>query len=278
MSATDSYRPAAAETQTNPTPPLERQVERDGRVTYRNIIFDTATGVTSEITYDQHKRPVRILKRTVCGASADLHLDPETGRRRRLSELSRTADGQSINREVVYLDDQRQSEVVTVFARGGVLSRIIERQHIGSRTTFQAETTYDSDGNATLTVAQHMDRDSGALKNREQTHWVTRGQRAMTEHLYFTDTGRAARYVKVLYYLTAGPFSEERQDFHPATGHLVRRELLAYSESGHQTCHDLLYYAEDGSVAERKSTFFDPIGRPIAIRAIGRDSANSLWV
>ncbi|HEY9868008.1 MAG TPA: hypothetical protein V6D08_02270 [Candidatus Obscuribacterales bacterium] len=257
--------------------PLDKKVEADGRVTYRCYAIDTTSGISTETVYDEQCRPVRILKRSTTGSQAEVHLDPETGRRRRLSEVSKAPDGSTVSREVAYLDDDRQSEIVTILTARGLLGKLIERHHTGPRTTYQGETTYDSEGNPSQSINQHMQPGSGALVHREQIYWVREGQRAMTEHFHFNEVGMLTRYVKVLHYLHAGPFSEETQDFHPERGHLVRRELVAYSPDGFQTCLDVLFYAEDGSVAERKSTFFDCLGRPIAIRAAGREIGNSLW-
>lgn len=277
MSLQFSLRVATPETFNPSTPYMESRIGRDGKVTYRGIVTDCHTGITTETIYDANQRPIRIARRSAGGSSSEVHLDPETGKKRRQNELSRMPDGNTINRETVFLELNRSSEAVTVVGPSGTLAKIIERQHYGAKTTFQGETTYDLEGNPSQTINQHMEHDTGTLRHREHIQWVGEGQRAMTEHFHFTDNGMLARYVKALHYFNAGPFSEETHDFHPVSGHLRRRELVAYSPDGYQTCHDLLFYNPDGSVAERKSTFFDSFGNPIGVRNAGRELSNSSW-
>jgi len=277
MSPQFNLRIASPETFNPAGPNLESRVERDGRLTFRGIVTDVHTGITTETTYDANQRPIRIAKRSAAGSSSESHLDPETGKKRRLNELSRLPDGNTINREIVFLEHNRASEAVTVVGPSGTLAKIIERQHFGARTTFQGETTYDLDGNPSQTVNQHMEHDTGALKHREHIQWVSEGQRAMTEHFHFSDSGMLVRYSKTLHYFNAGPFSEETHEFHQISGHLMRREMVAYSPEGYQTCHDVLFYKEDGNVAERKSTFFDSFGNPIGARSEAREIGAGTW-
>src|SRR5262245_61301821 len=133
MSLQFSVRIASPETFNPSGPALETRIERDGKVTFRGVVTDVHTGITTETIYDVNQRPIRIAKRSVGGSSSEIHLDPDTGRKRRQNELSRLPDGNTINRETVFLDHNRSAEAVTVVGPSGTLAKIIERQHFGSR-------------------------------------------------------------------------------------------------------------------------------------------------
>jgi len=247
---------------------LQTRVERDGKVTYHHVENDDDLGIVTERVFDEKRRLIRLLKRAPRGNYVETHYNPDTGAAVRASELTFTPDNLTYCKERVFHDGNRVSEVVSVHSARGALVKLIEREQVGSRTTYQGETNYDADGAPATSVNQHMSAETGELTHWEEIFWLRDGQRAMTEHVYFDAAGSTRRYVKVLHYAGAGPFSEETQDFDPQTGKITRREMIAYGPEGYHTLIDVLYYDGDGAVTERVSTFCDDFGRPLASRSL----------
>lgn len=245
---------------------METQVDANGATTYHHVTSDGITGTVTEHVYDSQRRLIRILKRAPGGSTHQVHYDPASGRPTITAEASTMTDGNLYRREVLHNGPDQSSEVVSIISPSGLLLRLTERVWRGSLAVFLGETQYNEDGSPARTLNQHLCAESGRLTHREEIAWYMEGRRAMTEHHYFDDPGRTIRYIKVLHHADGGPFSEEIQDFDPETGALKRRELLAFTADGYQTCWDVLYYGQDGTVHERKSTFFNKLGQPIGWR------------
>src|SRR5579875_154773 len=246
---------------------LETRIDNEGVTTYHSVTPD-ATGGAIEKIYDQHKRPIKIIKR--CGRNrAETFLDPETGRRTRVAEVATMPDGNLISSDTIFHDSARSSQIVTIFRPHGLLVRIIERESRGATVVFQGQTDYDVNGTPASSVNQHVDPASGKLVHREQIHWMGEGLRAMTEHTYFDAAGHTVRYIKVIHNSAGGPFSEETHTLDPATGKLSRRELISFAMEGIPNSADLLLYDQQGQICKRRSTFFDAEGNPLFTRDSG---------
>ena len=190
---------------------LETRIDRGGVLTYHSLSHDTTGGVLEKV-YDSQNRLAKVVKRSGSSKS-ETHFEPATGQRTKVTELSTMPDGNMISSEVVFCDDNRSSQVVTVFRPNGLLVRIIERESKGSMLTFQGQTDYDVNGAPARTINQHTEADTGLLMHREQIHWMSEGQRAMTEHFFFDVSGHTVRYTKTIYHSVGGVFSEEIQQF-----------------------------------------------------------------
>lgn len=256
---------------------LETRIDRGGILTYHSLAHDTTGGVLEKV-YDHDNRLVKVIKRSGNNKS-ETYIDPLSGQRTRVNELATMPDGNLISSDVVYYDQKRSSQVVTVFKQNGTLVRIIERETTGSMTTYQGQTDYDVHGGPATTISQHTDAESGLLMHREQIHWMGEGLRAMTEHFFFDVSGHTVRYQKTIHNSGGGVFSEEIQEFDPETQKIVRRELAAFDTDGRQTCLDVLCYSPEGKITERLSTFFDSCGNSIVTRKSNptADSARSLF-
>ncbi len=250
---------------------LQPHIDHAGQIIYHNSSKDARTGIITERIYDQYQRLVRVVK-SLPGNRCETHYDGQSGQIKRTNEVSTMPDGNLICRDIVYSIPDRSSEIVTIISQAGHLLKIIERENIGSRCVFLGQTDYNTDGCPAVTINQHMSRETGELTHREQIQWLAEGQRAMTEHFYFAQSGLVSHYVKILHYATGGIFSEETQDFDSAIQKLSRRQLAAFSVEGHQTCLDVLYYSHDGQIKERQSTFFNFEGRPIACHSFTNSS------
>jgi hypothetical protein len=252
---------------------LETRIDKGGVLTYHSVSHDTGGGVLEKI-YDKENRLVRVIKRAGSSRS-ETFLCPDSGLRQRVNELSSMPDGNLISSDVIFMDQKRSSQVVTIFRQNGLLVRIIERETRGSMICFQGQTDYDVYGSPASTINQHIDTETGLLMHREQIHWLGEGKRAMTEHFYFDVSGNTARYAKTLHHFDGGVFSQEVQEFDPDTRKLARREMSAFDPAGRQTCLDVLSYNSQGEVRERLSTFFDSCGNPIITRKSKRQEQSA---
>lgn len=254
---------------------MEKRIDLDGTITYHTVAHDLG-GAVHEKIYDHAQRLIKIVKRAG-NSRCETFLDPASGAPTKVNEISTMPDGNLISSDILCGEAGRRSQIVTIFRPDGQLVRITERQSNGSMVTYQGQTDYDVNGTPVVTINQHTDPESGLLMHREQIHWMGESMRAMTEHFYFDVAGSTQRYVKILHQSGGGPFSEETQEFEPATGNLVRRELLAFDQVGVQTCLDILCYGAKGEIVERQSTFFDASGRAVFSRNLGDLGSNRLY-
>lgn len=215
-----------------------------------------------ETTFSDNRQLTRIARRTDHG-KIEIELDPTTGDRRRACEVATMFDGTVINDEVIYHDALRSKQLVTITTASGQLVRIVERWYLGSRVTYQGQTNYTETGEPHYTVNQHKDPQNDLLMHREEIYWLKEGHRAMTEHYYFNFYGHTNRYIKILFYASAGPFSQDTQDFHPETHQLWRRELAGFTTDGIQNYLDILCFDPQGKLQDLSCVFFDRSGKPI---------------
>jgi len=249
-------------------PPRPIGQEKERQPTYHSIRHDVQSGAIIESIYNSQQQLLTSHQRAP-GYRFDQYFDPPTGARKRSYESITLTDGNSRHTDVVYCAANKRCETVTTTAPDGGLIALTERQLIGSMITFQGQTDYHRDGTPAVTLNQHHDVETGNLAHAEQIHWLREGHRAMTEHLFFDRGGRTTRYIKVLYYAGAGPFSEQTQDFDPQTDRMVRQELVAYNQAGLRAWIDVLYYHPDGSLAAHTSSLFDAAGSPVSTRCSG---------
>jgi hypothetical protein len=239
------------------------RVDTFGHVTHHVVENDKRAGVSVEKIYDEKHRLIRMQKRTPISRSETAY-DWRSGAVLRVFESASLSDGNSMTKEVVYGGDDRSNESITVLSPSGELVRKVEREFIGSRTTYQGQTEYANGGLPSTTVNHKMDEATGRLMRREQIQWLHEGQRLLSESFLFDSAGGLQTYTKTLYHQAAGPFIEERQLFDSRTQVLLKREITAFDRTGKQTRNDVLTYSDSGEIEVHDSHFFDKDGRDIA--------------
>lgn len=244
---------------------LGTRIDRNGQTTYHVVCSDRRVGVFLEKIYDKDHKLIRLQKRSRDSRS-ETFFDTVNGAITHIFETSTLPDGDTLTKNIVYLDSERSSEDVIVVAPNGELVRRVEREVVGLRTVFQGQTEYNADGTPATTVNHRMDPATGNLIHREQIQWLCEQQRSLTEDFFFDGVGNLVKYNKVLYNAKSGPLLEEMQEYDPANHAVLKREIKGYSLNGRQNCIDTLTFKSDGQIAERHSTFFDEQGNTIGSR------------
>lgn len=236
------------------------RIDVNGKTTYHVLTSQSNVGFFVEKVYGANQNLVRIIKRGR-NSRSETDFDPVTGDVSRIFEAATMPDGSSMTKEINY-SLQKASESVVIVGDNGELKSTIQRESVGIRTLFQGQTDYKKDGTPSVTVNHTMDPENGKLAHREQIKWLMDGQRALTEHFYFTPTGTVNKYTKIMYHASGGPFIEETHRY-GESGHMLRREVIQYNPNGVQTAADITMYDATGEIIQRSTTYYDYRGSAI---------------
>ncbi|MBA3859150.1 MAG: hypothetical protein C0507_19770 [Cyanobacteria bacterium PR.3.49] len=259
-SSLGDYTPAVASSK-DESLKLEAHTDAQGVTTYHLRTRDNKTQIETEKTFDSEQRLIRIVKHSASSQS-ETELDPESGSTLRITEHNSLPDGSRLTKETNYAEGNQSNESVVVISAEGEIIRLVERQMVGMHTVFQGQTEHHG-GKPQTTVNHYVDIETGRLMRREQIQWQDVKQRSATENLYFDEVGYVTRFTKTIFYVGAGAFLEESQEFYSASDALHRRELCVYNTHGVRTCLDVVEYTDDGEITERMSQFFDDDGNPV---------------
>ncbi len=251
------------------------RIDLNGKTTYHVLTSDRKVGYFVEKVYNEQQDLVRIVKRGK-NSRSETDFSAGSGDVVRIFEANTLPDGNSMTKEIVYLDD-RSTETVIVISPDGELIRTVQRESVGIRTLSQGQTDYKQSCVPSLTINHTMDPKTGKLIHREQVRWLKDGQRALTEHFYFGDSGAAIKYTKVLYHASGGPFLEETHRYGP-DGNLLRREIIQYNPTGVQTAADLTMYDDDGEIVQRSTTYYDHRGAAVTNHSSDSAPPDESWL
>lgn len=243
------------------------RIELNGKTTYHVLTSDRRVGYFVEKVYNDRQNLVRIIKRGR-NSRSETDFDHETGDVVRIFEASNMPDGNSTTKELVY-SGESATETVVVVGPAGELKRTVQRESVGIRTIYQGQTDYKADGSPSTTINHKMDHANGKLVHREQIRWLKDGQRALTEHFYFSPNGSVFKYTKILYHACGGPFLEETHRY-GQSGHMLRTEIIQFNPNGVQTAADITMFDEHGEITQRSTTYYDHRGTAI-------DSKSAEW-
>ena len=241
------------------------RIDLNGKTTYHMLTSNSRADYFIEKVYDDKHNLVRIIKRSTESRS-ETDFDPGTGDATRIFESSQLPDGSLMTKEIVYAG-QGSIETVVVISSEGDLVRTVQRDFVGVKTIYQAQTDYKPNGMPAETINHTMDEATGKLVHREQIKWLRDGQRSLTEHFYFTVSGTVDKYVKVLYHANGAPFVEETHRY-GGKGYMLRREIIQYNADGVQTAADLTMFDETGDILQRSTTYYDHRGTISSLRNV----------
>lgn len=250
------------------------RIDLNGKTTYHVLTSDRKVGFFVEKVYNDKQNLVRIIKRGR-NSRSETDFAPDTGDVVRIFEASSLPDGNSMTKEIVYSND-RSTETIVVVGPDGDLKRTVQRESVGIRTLHQGQTDYKQNGVPSITINHTMDPKTGKLSHREQIRWLKDGQRASTEHFFFSSIGAVSKYTKILYHACGGPFLEETHRY-GQSGHMLRREIIQYNPEGVQTAADLTMYDEKNEIIQRSTTYYDHRGAAVATHSADCPPAES-WL
>jgi len=238
----------------------EVRTDENGCTTFHVHSRNDKTGIETERIYDSKHQLTNVIKKSPTSRS-ETYIDAQSGVTKRVYEVSVLPDGNHLTKHVVYPGADVSSESVLVTSHDGRTVRKIERQYVGSRTTFQGQTEFNADGQPTTTTNHYKDIAKGYLTRREQIQWAGAKNRALTENFYFSPTGDLTKYIRLFFHPNGSPFLEETQEYHDHVRALKYRQVVTYALDGRQTCVDALKLNEQGEIIEKTSTFFDMKGQ-----------------